>query len=99
MELTVRKSFIKELKKLPSKIQQSVREILDQLEQAADLETSGVEYKYLEGQKKGQNYYRVRVGGWRMGIEYIAPVDEQSAAAIVITILSRGDIYKKFPPR
>ena len=99
MELTVRKSFIKELRKLPSKIQQSVRESLEALEQATDLETSGVDYKYLEGQKKGQHYYQIRVGGWRMGIEYTPPVNEQSAAAVVITILSRGDIYKKFPPK
>ncbi|MVM37799.1 hypothetical protein GO730_09705 [Spirosoma sp. HMF3257] len=99
MEITVRKSFVKELQKLPSKIQQSVREILDELEQALDLESSGVDYKYMEGQKKGQNYYRIRVGGWRMGVEYKPPVDEQTAAAIVITILSRGDIYKKFPPK
>lgn len=99
MEITVRKSFIKELQKLPSKIQQSVREILEKLAQASDLESSGVDYKYMEGQKKDQNYYRIRIGGWRMGIEYTPPNDEQIAAAIVVTILSRGNIYKKFPPR
>ncbi|GAB4021659.1 type II toxin-antitoxin system toxin RelE3 [Spirosoma migulaei] len=99
MEITVRKSFIKELQKLPSKIQQSVREILEDLEQADDLESSGVDYKYMEGQKKSQNYYRIRVGGWRMGIEYNPPIDEQMAATLIITILSRGDIYKKFPPK
>lgn len=99
MEITVRKSFVKELQKLPSKIQQSVREVLDELEKATDLESSGVDYKYLEGQKKDQNYYRIRIGGWRMGVEYMPPANEQTTAAIVITILSRGDIYKKFPPK
>ncbi|MBD2755497.1 type II toxin-antitoxin system RelE family toxin [Spirosoma validum] len=99
MEITVRKSFIKELKKLPSKIQQSVRTILEELEEATDLENSGVDYKYMEGQKQGQNYYRIRVGSWRMGGEYTPPVNEQTAASVIITILSRGDIYKKFPPK
>jgi mRNA-degrading endonuclease RelE of RelBE toxin-antitoxin system len=99
MEITLRKSFIKELRKLPSKIQQKVMEILDQLEQANDMESSGVEYKYMEGQKKEQNYYRIRVAGWRMGLEYIPPTDENMATAIIVTILSRGDIYKKFPPK
>ncbi|MVM30244.1 hypothetical protein GO755_09375 [Spirosoma sp. HMF4905] len=99
MVITVRKSFIKELQKLPPKIQQSVREVLEELEQAVDLESSGVDYKYMEGQEKNQNYYRIRIGGWRMGIEYSPPIDEQTAAAIVITILSRGGIYKKFPPK
>ena len=99
MEVTLRKSFVKELQKLPSKIQQKVMEILDALEQADDLGSSGVEYKYMEGQKKDQNYYRIRIGGWRMGLEYVPPTDAQTAAAIVVTILSRGDIYKKFPPK
>ncbi len=99
MEVTFRKSFIKELQKLPSKVQQSVKNNIEELAKAIDLESSGVDYKYMEGQKKDQNYYRIRVGGWRIGIEYTPPNDEQIGATVIITILRRGDIYKQFPPK
>lgn len=47
----------------------------------------------MEGQKNGENYYRTRVGEWRIGIKYIDP------QVVCITILHRGTIYKKFPPQ
>lgn len=73
-------------------MQVSVYTILKTLRTARSLESSGVDYKKMQGQKKGGNYYRIRIGQWRIGIEYIDP------EIIVITVLSRGNIYKHFPP-
>jgi len=93
MEITIRNSFVKELKRLPPKTQTAVREVLYTLQGSESLEASRLDYKPMEGQRKGENYYRIRVGQWRIGIEYIKP------QVIVITVLSRGNIYKHFPPK
>ena len=93
MEIIYKKKFIKELEKLPKKVQSGIKDVLDKLYASDNLETSGVDYKLMEGQKKGQNYYRIRVGTYRVGIEYIKP------DVIVIIVASRGDVYKVFPPK
>ena len=93
MEIIYKKRFVKEFLKLPLKAQIGVKDVLDKLKQAENLETSGTDYKPMEGQKKEQSYYRIRVGGYRIGIEYVKP------NVIVIIVASRGDVYKVFPPR
>ncbi len=93
MEVVYQKKFVKELSRVPLKIRESVVEIMKLLKAAQTLESSGVDYKIMEGQKKGEGYYRIRVGAWRIGIRYIHP------DIAVITILTRGDIYKRFPPK
>jgi mRNA interferase RelE/StbE len=40
------------------------------------------------------NYYRLRVGDFRIGLEL-----EEDGTMVALTIGSRGDIYKRFPPR
>jgi mRNA interferase RelE/StbE len=92
MKLIIKKSFSKNFKKIPPHIQKQTLEILKILNECESLETSGVDYIEMEGQKKDENYYRIRVSGYRIGIELVEP------SIIIITILSRGDIYKKFPP-
>jgi mRNA interferase RelE/StbE len=92
MEIILKKQFIKEVSRLPIKIQTSVREILDKIEKAETFKNIDIDIKRMEGQKADENYYRVRVGQYRIGIEVIDP------KVIIITILSRGDVYKKFPP-
>ena len=47
----------------------------------------------MEGQKKGENFYRIRVGEYRIGVENINP------KVIVLLIVNRNDIYKLFPPK
>lgn len=92
MVVTLKTSFVKELKKLPSKTQLSVLKVLQALRDSETLETSGADYTKMEGQKKTETFYRIRVGQWRIGIDYIHP------DVIAITVLSRGNIYKHFPP-
>ncbi|MCF0052224.1 hypothetical protein MUK70_30050 [Dyadobacter chenwenxiniae] len=87
------KRFEKELKNTPNDIQRKVFNVITILESATNLESSGLDYKRMEGQKSGENYYRIRVGDWRIGIECIHP------DVTLLRILSRGSIYKSFPPK
>ena len=93
MELILRNKFVKQVSKLPKEIQDAVSKDLTTLEESDSLESSGLDIKRMAGQKKNTNYYRIRVGDWRIGIEVDDPF------VVFITILTRGDIYKKFPPK
>jgi mRNA interferase RelE/StbE len=91
MEVIITRSFLKDLKSKPKPVVQAVEKLVSQLEASASLDKSGTDFKKIEGQKKGENYYRIRLGIWRIGVEYIHP------KIIVIRILARGEIYKHFP--
>ncbi len=92
MVVKIAKSFQKDLRSKPKTVIQAVRELIADLEDAVSLEQSGVDYTKMEGQRKGENYYRIRLGNWRIGIEYLHP------EIIIIRILARGEVYKHFPP-
>ncbi len=92
MEVIITRSFLKDLRSKPKAVIRAVDELITQLEAAASLEKSGIDYKKMEGQKSGENYFRIRLGTWRIGIEYLHP------KIIVIRILARGEVYKHFPP-
>ncbi|TLU99336.1 type II toxin-antitoxin system RelE family toxin [Dyadobacter luticola] len=83
------KRFEKDLKKAPKDIQKRVFEVILKLKEAENLEVSGVDYKKMAGQE-GQ-YHRIRVGDWRIGIEYIHP------DVTLLRVLARGNVYKSFP--
>lgn len=94
MNLSFKKSFVKQVNLLPKDIKSNVLEIIDILHKADRLEDTFLDYKKLSGQKKNKcHYYRIRTGSYRIGIEYIHP------DVIVFCVLSRGDVYKQFPPR
>lgn len=90
MEVTIKKGFLKDLKKVPKPVFEASDAVIDKLKSSTSLENSGLDHIKMEGQKKGENYYRIRIGEWRMGIEYVNP------QIVVITILHRGTIYKNF---
>ena len=92
MKVVITKSFLKDLKTKPKHVVQAVEKLIAELEASPNLEKSGVDYRKIEGQQKDENYYRIRLGTWRIGIEYIHP------EIIVIRLLARGEIYKYFPP-
>jgi mRNA interferase RelE/StbE len=93
MEVIYKKKFFSDLKDIPPSAQQAVKVVLDKLQIAKSLETANVDYAKMEGQKPGQNYYRIRVGRYRIGVEYLNP------DVIVIMIATRGSIYAAFPPK
>ncbi|TDE18146.1 type II toxin-antitoxin system RelE family toxin [Dyadobacter psychrotolerans] len=93
MEVRYKIRFKKALLSTPKHIQKSVFDLVLRLEPSETLEEAGVDYKRMEGQKKTDNYYRIRIGQYRLGLEYLKP------EVVLITILIRGDIYKVFPPK
>jgi mRNA interferase RelE/StbE len=93
MEVIYKKKFLKDIQNLPPKVQLAVKNVLDRLKKATDLESSGLDFTRIAGQKGGQNYFRIRVGSYRIGFEYVRP------DVVVITVAARGDIYKHFPPK
>jgi mRNA interferase RelE/StbE len=93
MEVAIARSFIKDMKAAPKPVQMAVDETIRKLIQASSLQTSGVDYRKLEGQRKGESYYRIRIGDWRIGIECTHP------NVIVLRLLIRGAVYQHFPPR
>jgi mRNA interferase RelE/StbE len=93
MEVIIKKGYLKDLKKVPKTIFLAYDAIIDKLKASSSPEKSSVDYTRMDGQKKGENYYRIRLGDWRMGIDYVKP------NIIIICILKRGDVYKHFPPK
>ncbi len=91
MEIIYKKQFQKELIRLPSFVQKAVRQTIEILKEAENMQGSGLDFKYINGQKKDENYIRIRIGGYRIGAELIKP------NIILITCGSRGDVYKGFP--
>ena len=80
------KRFEKELKNAPRDIQKRVILTVEKLQSASSLETAEIDCKKMEGQKPGENYFRIRVGDWRICIEYINP------NVTLLRLLSRGTI-------
>jgi mRNA interferase RelE/StbE len=79
---------LKDLKTKPKTVLHAVEKMIAQLEAAENLDQSGTDCKKMEGQRKDENYYRIRLDMWRVGIEYIHP------EVIVLRILSRGEVYR-----
>ncbi|WP_373513377.1 type II toxin-antitoxin system RelE/ParE family toxin [Persicitalea sp.] len=93
MVVEIQTKFEKELRKTPDYIQDQTRIIIKKLMGAKSLETAGVDYKMMKGQKKNRSFYRIRVGDYRVGIQYLHP------NLIFMRILHRGKVYDGFPPR
>ncbi len=73
MEIILKKQFQKELIRLPKHLQFAVKDIIEQLEKADNLQDSGLDYKYLKGQRQGESYLRIRIGSYLIGAEIIKP--------------------------
>ena len=81
------KKFIKNLAKLPIDDQIAVLDALDKIENAnvfGDIPN----LKILKGYK---NYFRLRVGNWRIGLFWTGE------AFSVEDVGKRGDFYNRFP--
>lgn len=88
MEVVLTKKYIKQHAKAPADVREKSRLILLQLRQANSLSEIN-EVKQLIGFK---NYFRIRIGQYRIGVEQKKP------KIIVICLLERSQIYKVFPP-
>jgi len=88
MEIIVTKTFVKQLKLCPAHIQEATKLVLLSLEKAKELKEVP-DVKKLAGYT---HYYMIRIGDYRIGIKFEKP------GLLIMTILHRGTIYKKFPP-
>jgi mRNA interferase RelE/StbE len=87
VKVEVRKSFVKDLSKLPKQILPQINGIINQIEKAVRISEIH-SCKKLSG---FNNVYPIRVGSCRMGI-YV-----ENGVVELVRILSRKDIYKFFP--
>jgi mRNA interferase RelE/StbE len=88
MNITFRKSFARDLKKMKDQaILDRVREVIVKVEEAAGPGTIA-DLKKLSG---AENSYRIRIGEYRIGVTIEGDTVE------FVRFLSRRDMYKFFP--
>ena len=88
MLVAFRQSFVKDLQKIHSRqMKLQIKDAIDEVERASDLPDL-INLRKLHGH---QNYYRIRVGDYRLGLV----VDED--AVNFVRALHRKDIYRHFP--
>jgi mRNA interferase RelE/StbE len=84
-----KKSFLKDLAKLPKHYREQIeRLVFEEIPKLNDMFAT-LDIKKMKGY---QGYYRIRVGNYRIGCKV-----EQGNEIIFYRIKSRADIYKLFP--
>lgn len=88
MKVEFRESFAKDLKGIKNKgLLECVKEIIEVVEKADTL----LDIPNLKKLKGGGNYFRLRIGDYRIGISL------ENDMIIFVRFLNRKDIYKYFP--
>ncbi len=87
MKIEIKNSFIKEVRKYSGEIKVKIEKLISLVEQVNSLADIN-DCKKLQG---FHNYYRIRLGNFRVGIKY------QNDKVYFVRFLSRGDFYKYFP--
>ncbi|HEX8633368.1 MAG TPA: type II toxin-antitoxin system RelE/ParE family toxin [Pyrinomonadaceae bacterium] len=89
MKTEFRGSFTRDLKRLKDRaVFGQVKAAIEEVEQAATLQEVS-RLKRLAG--SGGNYYRIRVGDYRLGLVF------ENDMAIFVRCLNRKEIYRFFP--
>ena len=84
-----KKTFLKDLTKLPSDYQERVENLVFEDIPQTDNISAIAEMKRMKGYK---DYYRIRIGDYRIGCKV-----ERQGKIIFYRVKSRSDIYKIFP--
>lgn len=88
MELEFRESFLKDLKHIREKtIKRKIAAVITESKAASSLSDIR-NVKKMEG---SENYYRIRIGDYRLGIK------AQDKTLVILRCLHRKDIYRYFP--
>lgn len=87
MEVKFKKSFIKEFSYLPKGYQKKVDNIVETVRKCKTLTETQLDITQIENE-----WYRVRMGKYRIGVKY-------DGTTLFYCVMSRGDIYKHFPPK
>ena len=88
MKVLFAKTFAKDLKHVPGHVKKRIKLIIEEFQKANSLNDLNLDIKKI---RDYQNYYRIRVGNYRIGIE----VDEDTV--IFRRVLHRKNIYDYFP--
>jgi mRNA interferase RelE/StbE len=89
MRLTVHKSFEKDIEKITDKkLAIAVMSVIENLEHTTDLGA----IRNLKKIKAKGNYYRIRVGDYRIGFHFTSP-----DSVALLRLMHRKDIYTYFP--
>lgn len=87
MQITDTRKFRKNLERLPRHDQIAILDALDTIEAA----TTFAEIPNLITMKGYKNYFRLKVGNWRVGLFWTG------TAFRVEDVGARGDFYNRFP--
>ncbi len=87
MEVLVKKSFIKDFKKIPKHIQKRIEIIFEELIKAKSIK----DIRNIKKIKGYTYYYRIRLGDYRIGLKY------ENGRVVLYRVLHRSQIYKYFP--
>lgn len=88
MKVEFRESFAKDLKGVKDKsLLMRAKEVIEAVEQANSL----ADIPNLKKLRGGGNYYRMRIGDYRVGVTL------ESDTVLFVRFLNRKDIYKYFP--
>ena len=88
MKIEVQKSFEKDISKVGNKLLAS--KILSLIDDIASLQTIS-DIHHLKKLHAKENYYRIRVGDYRLGFKV------ENDVVILLRFMHRKDIYKYFP--
>jgi mRNA interferase RelE/StbE len=88
MIIEVAKSFERDVSKIrDKKVSDLLSKVLENLSNCIDL----TQIVHLKKMKAVKNYYRIRIGDYRLGFKL------EANSIILIRFLDRKDIYKYFP--
>lgn len=88
MKIEVRKSFEKDISNLSDKkLAETLLILIDQLEKCQSLS----EIRHLKKMTGKGNYYRIRLGNYRVGLK------AENESVLLLRFMHRKDIYKYFP--
>ncbi len=88
MEVRYKRAFIKDLKRLSADIRKSIEHLsLDEIPCLNNVN----EIKHLKKIKGYDNFFRIKIGDYRIGIEY------RDHAIVFMRVLHRKEIYRYFP--
>jgi mRNA interferase RelE/StbE len=88
VKVEFKESFAKDIKRINDKgLTKCIKEIIESIEKANSLS----DIKNLKKLKDSGNFYRLRVGDFRIGISF------KNNTVILVRFLDRKDIYKLFP--
>ena len=88
MKVEFKESFARDLRNVKgAKLLGRVRELIEAIEQAGSLD----EITHLKKLRGGKDFYRVRVGDYRLGLLL------KGSAVTFVRFLHRKEIYRYFP--